>query len=52
MTREQFIDREIRIWGVDYIADLFAQGYEIVQSVDTYGNVKFGWLLPQVALTA
>lgn len=28
MTREEFINREVAIWGEDYIFDLLDRGYE------------------------
>ena len=41
MTYQQFMDREIRIWGEDYIFDLFDRGYNVVLTTSGYK-----WVMP------
>jgi len=45
VTREQFIDQEIRVWGFDYISDLFDRGYEVCELTSSHGGNKWSWLL-------
>lgn len=46
MNEHDFVRQEIDRWGEGYVETLLERGYKIVQSVDRYGNVKFGWLAP------
>jgi len=39
-TEQNFLDREIAVWGEDYVFDLLDKGYKIVQRDDG----KFGWV--------
>lgn len=44
MTRAQFVNKQIEIWGFDYISDLFDKGYEPIQMRDNFtGEVKWTW---------
>lgn len=45
MTREDFINREVSIWGEDYIFDLIDRGYEPIELVGNDGS-KWSWKLP------
>lgn len=38
-TKEEFVDKEIRTWGFDYIEQLFNDGYEVVLTDDG----KWAW---------
>ena len=44
-TREEFITREVRVWGEDYIFDLLDRGYEVAELRDSRGVSKWTWLL-------
>lgn len=52
MTHEDFINREIRIWGIDFVAQKFDDGYEVVRVVDMDGTERFSWLIPSNAQNA
>jgi hypothetical protein len=49
VTEEEFIQREMKIWGIDYIDDLFMKGYK-----PTYVETlqKWMWLLPTSSVRA
>ena len=52
MTRDEYINREIAVWGFDYIADLFDKGYEVVALTTQTGATKFSWVLTTPAQSA
>lgn len=45
MTKQEFIQREINIWGVDYIFSLIDRGYDPVQLV-IEGKLRWWWTIP------
>jgi hypothetical protein len=45
MTKEDFIRREMNIWGEDYIFSLIDRGYDPVQLV-IEGKLRWWWVLP------
>jgi len=47
MTREEFINREIRVWGEDYIFDLLDRGYEVRHLHTPDGGSKWSWVLTE-----
>jgi hypothetical protein len=45
-TQEQFVNKEIEVWGFDYISDLFDKGYEPLEILDERtGKLKWTWHL-------
>ena len=46
MTREEFINREVRVWGEDYIFDLLDRGYEpILLTNPQTTQTRWSWVL-------
>lgn len=41
MTKEEFINREVYVWGEDYIFDLIDKGYNVIEV-----NGVFKWVAP------
>lgn len=46
MTYEQFIKREMHVWGEDCVFDLFDRGYKVVLLVTDTGQTKWTWKMP------
>lgn len=44
-SQEQFIDKTIQIWGLDYVSDLFDKGYEPELLTDRIGKQNWVWIL-------
>jgi hypothetical protein len=45
MTKEQFVRKQIDVWGFDYIEELFDKGYE-PKLLGNGDGVKWVWMLP------
>lgn len=43
-TMNEFVTNQIRVWGYDYIENLFDRGYEPAFITDNTGNSKWVWL--------
>lgn len=43
MTKQEFIDHEVSVWGEDYIFDLLDRGYEAVQLSFNGDNSQIKW---------
>jgi len=52
MTRDEFINHEIHVWGIDYISDLFDKGYEVVALATQDGDTRWSWLLTNRPVSA
>jgi hypothetical protein len=48
VTKEDYIRREMDIWGEDYIFDLIDRGYEAVE-LAINGKLRWWWVLPRQA---
>jgi hypothetical protein len=46
MTYDEFIKREIRVWGEDYIFALLDSGYEAVELISAMGTMRWTWRKP------
>jgi hypothetical protein len=44
MTKDEFIQHEVSVWGEDYIFDLIDRGYEAVEMV-VDGSTRWWWKL-------
>lgn len=40
-TQDDFIKREIEVWGIDYITDLFDKGYDAIKT-----TAGWKWQMP------
>lgn len=49
MTREDYIKREMSIWGEDCVNDLFDSGYDVVELV-VFGELRWWWILGDATL--
>lgn len=43
-TQEDFIKREISVWGIDYITDLFDKGYDAIET-----TAGWKWQMPALS---
>lgn len=44
----EFVKREIEVWGFEYVEDLFDNGYEPTLLADANGSVKWAWVQTSV----
>jgi len=47
MTEQEFINKEIAIWGEDYIFNLVDRGYKAACLISRSGEMKWSWVLTQ-----
>jgi hypothetical protein len=45
VTMQEFIDKEIAVWGEDYVFDLFDKGYEPIALMREMGGIRWSWKL-------
>lgn len=47
ISETEFLNREIAVWGEDYVFDLIDRGYELIPLTDSKtGSVKWAWIMP------
>lgn len=48
MTKDEFISREVSVWGEDYIFDLIDCGYKPAQ-LEMFGKLQWWWVKDKTA---
>jgi len=52
MTKQEFINHELDMWGEDEVFNLIDKGFEPVQLLNELGEVKWTWRLTKAPKSA